>query len=294
MKPGAISAVITGASGGIGSEICRSLTAAPPRVLLIGRDAAGLGTLARELSDMPAPAPGSGMAGGIDPADGDRSRVDVLAVDLRLAQARLAVRDAARARHVTVLVNCAGIASFGPLEALDDGHLEDVIATNLTVPIALTRLLLPTLRSAREASILNIGSVLGGIGMPGFTAYAASKAGLHAFSEALRRELAGSSVRVQFLGARATKTAFNSPRVDAFNRATGAHSDPPRVVADAAVELLLSGRKERYLGVAERFLVHLNGVAPGWLDPGFRRHRQALAQSHAAPSPSPSQDMPLT
>ena len=47
-----------------------------------------------------------------------RGRVDVLAVDLRLAQARKAVRDAARARQANVLVNCAGIASFGPLESL--------------------------------------------------------------------------------------------------------------------------------------------------------------------------------
>ena len=294
MKPGAISAVITGASGGIGSEICRGLAARGARVLLIGRDAAGLGKLARVLSDLPAASHGTGEAAAVAPLEADRSRVDVLAVDLRVPQARLAVRDAARARHVNVLVNCAGIASFGPLESIDDDHLEDVIATNLTAPIALTRLLLPTLRSAREASILNIGSVLGGIGIPGFTAYAATKAGLHAFSEALRRELAGSPVRVQFLGARATRTAFNSPRVVAFNRTTGATSDPPRVVADAAVELLLSGRKEMYLGAAERFLMHLNGLAPGWLDPGFRRHRLALAHSDVCSTPSSSQDLPPT
>ena len=293
MKLGAISAAITGASGGIGSEICRRLAAGGARVLLIGRNAAALGALASTLSDLP-PARGPAAATGGDLPEDDRSRVDVLAVDLRLAQARLAVRDAARARQVNVLVNCAGIASFGPLDSIDDARLEEVIATNLTVPIALTRLLLPTLQGADQAAILNIGSVLGSIGMPGFSAYAASKAGLHAFSQALRRELAGGPVRVQFLGARATRTAFNSPRVEAFNRATGAHSDPPAVVAQAAVELLLSGRKEKYIGAAERFLMHLNAMAPGWLDAGFRRHRLALAQAHASPPPSSSQDLPLT
>jgi short-subunit dehydrogenase len=294
VKPGTISAIVTGASGGIGSEICRRLAARGARVLLIGRNASSLGTLAKALADMPAPSRGVGATlRGVPAEDDDRSRIDVLAVDLRLSEARLAVRDASRARHVNVLVNCAGIASFGPIESIDDDQLDDVIATNLTAPIALTRLLLPTLRATTEASILNIGSVLGGIGMPGFTAYAASKAGLHAFTEALRRELAGSPVRVQFLGARATRTAFNNARVEAFNRVTGAHSDPPQVVADAAVSLLMSGRNERYLGAAERFLVRLNAVGPGLLDPAFRRHRLALAQSPGTPTPSSSQDMPL-
>src|SRR5690606_27080214 len=105
---------------------------------------------------------------------------------------------------------------------------------------------------------------------------AATKAGLHAFSEALRRELADGPVRVQFLGARATRTAFNDARVEAFNRDTGAHSDPPGVVAQAVLDLLSSGRKERYIGLAERLLVRVNAVAPALLDPGFRRHRLAL------------------
>jgi short-subunit dehydrogenase len=292
MRPADMSAVITGANGGIGSEISRRLVAAGARVLLVGRDPASLGALANALSVPPLPV--AGDRAGATGSGADRSRVDVLALDLRLAQARIAVRDAAWSRHANVLINCAGIASFGPLETLDDAHLEDVVATNLTAPIALTRLLLPMLCSAREASILNIGSVLGSIGMPGFTAYAASKSGLHAFSEALRRELAGTSIRVQFLGARATRTGFNDARVAAFNRSTGARSDPPDVVARAAMEMLSSGRRERYLGLVERCLVRLNAIAPIWLDPGFRRHRQALSPASAAPSSHTSKDLPLS
>lgn len=295
MKLDTISAVVTGAAGGVGSELCRRLTAAGARVLLVGRCAEQLGKLAGVLADLP---PRSGLeaagmnAGGQDAAV-MRNRVDVLAVDLRLAQARQAVRDAARARHVNVLVNCAGVASFGPLQTLDDDHLADVIATNLTAPIALTRLLLPTLSGASEASILNIGSALGSIGMPGFSVYAAAKGGLHAFSEALRRELADGPIRVQFLGARATRTAFNDARVEEFNRRTGARSDPPALVAQAAIELLASGRGERYLGFPERLLVRLNALAPGLLDPGFRRHRLALAPA-AGPSTTPTpRDLPL-
>ena len=280
MKLDTISAVVTGAAGGIGSEICRRLTAAGARVLLVGRCAEQLGKLA-------------GTLAGEQNAAALRTRVDVLAVDLRLAQARQAVRDAARARHVNVRVHCAGVASFGPLQSLDDEHLADVIATNLTAPIALTRLLLPTLSGAPEASILNIGSALGSIGMPGFSVYAAAKGGLHAFSEALRRELADGPIRVQFLGARATRTAFNDARAEAFNRRTGARSDPPEVVAQAAIELLANGRGERYLGFPERLLVRLNGLAPGLLDPGFRRHRLALAPAPMPPTNPSTRDLPL-
>jgi short-subunit dehydrogenase len=262
-------------------------------VLLVGRSAERLGALASTLAEVQPKSGSSGNGNGNGRQDRNaaaaesRARVDVLAVDLRVAQARQAVRDAARARHVNVLVNCAGIASFGPIESLDDEHIEEVININLTAPIALTRLLLPTLAGAAEASVLNIGSALGSIGMPGFTVYAAAKSGLHAFSEALRRELAGGPVRVQFLGARATRTGFNDARVEAFNRSTGAHSDPPELVAAAAIELLMSGRSERYLGFPERLLVRLNGVVPTWIDPGFRRHRVAL------PANPYSKDLPL-
>src|SRR5690606_18784877 len=130
--------------------------------------------------------------------DGRRDRVDVLALDLTAPGSRMAVRDAAFARRVNVLVNGAAIPSFGPFESLDDAHLQRVITTDLIAPIALTRQLLPVLRVAPQAAILNIGSTLGSIGMPGFTVYAAAKAGMRAFSEALRRELADTGVRVQF------------------------------------------------------------------------------------------------
>lgn len=279
MRLDTISAVVTGAAGGIGSLVCRRLVERGARVLLVGRSADRLGRLASELAELPVRR-GSGYAISGSPDRGQssgRHRIDVLAVDLTLAHARQAVRDAADSRRVNVLINGAAISSFGALESLSDSHLDEVVRANLIAPIALTRLLLPTLRRAPEAAILNIGSTLGSIGLPGFTVYAAAKAGLHAFSEALRRELAGSTVRVQYLGARATQTAFNSPRVDAFNATTRTKSDPPEVVAAAAIAMLVSGRSERYLGFPEQLLVRINAVLPTLLDFGVKRHRLALS-----------------
>ena len=70
----------------------------------------------------------------------------------------------------------------------------------------LTRALLPTLRSQPASAILNIGSVFGSLGYPGFTAYSATKFALRGFTEALRREMADSKIGVHYFAPRATKT----------------------------------------------------------------------------------------
>lgn len=295
MRLSEVSAVVTGAAGGIGTPLCRRLLRAGARLLLVGRDPDRLSALAQSLAASPRPLQPASLfsAHGIEAAPcpgAARDRVDVLALDLTAPDCRLAVRDAASARRVNVLVNGAAIPSFGPFESLDDEHLQRVITTDLIAPIALTRLLLPVLRASPESAILNIGSTLGSIGMPGFTVYAAAKAGMRVFSEALRRELADTGVRVQFLGARATLTAFNDVRVAAFNRSTGTRYDLPDKVAAAAVEMLESGRAERFIGMPERLLVRVNGVAPASLDRGFRLHRRALSRNDAACAIEPSRE----
>lgn len=158
-----------------------------------------------------------------------------------------------------------------------------MLATNLLAPMLLTRALLPQLQSQREARVLNVGSALGRLGLPGYAAYSASKFGLRGFSEALRRELAGTPVRVQYLAPRATDTGFNDARVEAYNRATQTRSDSPEVVADAALRLLASGAAERFLGFPEALAVRINGLVPAWLDRAFGRHNDALRRTRELP-----------
>jgi short-subunit dehydrogenase len=164
------------------------------------------------------------------------------------------------------------VPSFGALESLDEAHLEAVLQTNLLAPILLTRLLLPVLQARRPAAVLNVGSTLGRLGLPGYSAYCAAKFGLRGFSESLRRELAGSGVHVQYLGPRATRTAFNDAQVEAFNQATGTASDPPEAVGAAVLRMLRDEAPERFLGLPEKLAVRLNGLVPRWLDGAFRRH----------------------
>jgi short-subunit dehydrogenase len=254
-----VSVVLTGATGGIGRAIARAFVERGDRIVLVSRSAEGLGRLARELSHDAAP-----------------GAVEALAVDVTTEQGRTAIVSRARARACDVLINDAAIPSFGPLESLDDAHVEAVIATDLVAPILLTRAMLPVLRQRSRATVLNIGSAAGRLGLPGFSVYGAAKFGLRGFSEALRRELADGPVRVRHLAPRATRTAFNDARVEAYNRATGARLDAPERVAAAAIAMVDGGAAERTLGFPEALAVRLNGLMPTLLDGAFRAHRAAL------------------
>lgn len=268
MRPEVARVLLTGATGGIGAAIARALVAQGAAVLLVARSADRLGRLAQDLG-------------------GDDERVAWLAVDLTRAHDLAGLTDVARDWGVNVLVNNAGLASFGAFDDQPAEHLQQLLHTNLLAPMLLTQALLPSLRAQPHAQVIQVGSVLGRLGLPGFAAYSATKFGLRGFSEALRRELAGSSVRVQYLGPRSTRTPFNDARVEAYNRATGTAMDTPERVADALLALLRSGAAERFLGFPESLAVRLNGLAPTLLDGAFDTHRRQLAPTpDLARSPS--------
>jgi len=253
--------VLTGAAGGIGAPTARALARAGARLVLVGRRAGALDALART----------------IERDAGLRARCLTVAADLTTASGVEAVRRAAESAGANVLVNNAGVPGFGALLDQEHEDIARVIATNLVAPMLLTHALLPQLRAQPEASVLNVGSVLGRLGLPGYSVYSASKFGLRGFSEALRRELADTTVRVQYLGPRTVATAFNGAAAEAYNRATATGSDAPERVADAVLQMLASGRAERFLGFPEKLAVRVNGVLPGALDGAFAKHRRALA-----------------
>jgi short-subunit dehydrogenase len=266
MKPQELSVVLTGASGGIGSALAAALANAGAQVLLVGRRGAPLAALAESLG-------------------GARNeRVAALAADITTAAGRATIRDIAAARGCNALVNNAALPCFGAFADTEPAQVDAVLQTNLVAPIQLTLALLPQLLAQRRSRVLNIGSATGRLGVPGFAVYGAGKFGLRGFSETLRRELADTSVRVQYLGPRATRTGFNDARADDFNRRTRTAVDAPEAVAAAALKLLLSGAAERFLGFPEAIAVRVNSVAPRLLDRAFAPHRAAL---NAAPAAAP-------
>jgi len=268
-------ALLTGATGGIGAAVAEALAAAGVRLLVTGRNGVKLEALRNRL-------PGA-------------DHVAVVA-DLASAAGRAELQQRAKAEGVDLLINNAGVSQLALLTEMDPEQLAATITTNLTVPMLLCRELLPLLAARPDAAIVNIGSILGSIGYAGSTAYCASKFGLRGFTEALRRELADTRVRVLYFAPRATATPINCERVVAMNEALGTAVDQPAQVAQQLVaSLRRSGERSRYLGWPERFFVRLNSLFPGLVDralasqlPTIRRYAGRTAVNANGPNSRPS------
>jgi 3-oxoacyl-(acyl-carrier-protein) reductase len=170
------SALITGASGGIGAEIARALHGAGATVALSGTRTAPLEALAAELG----------------------SRAHVLACNLSdPAEVEALVKRAAEAMGaVDVLVNNAGITRDGLAMRMSDDDWQAVIDVNLTATFRLCRAAIRGMMKARWGRIVNISSVVGATGNGGQANYAASKAGMVGMSKSLAAEVASRGITV--------------------------------------------------------------------------------------------------
>ena len=126
------------------------------------------------------------------------------------------------------------------------------------------------LQQQPEAVIVNVGSAFGSIGYPGFSGYCASKFGLRGFTEALKRELAASQVRVLYFAPRATDTSINSAAVVEMNQQLGTRMDSPDFVAAQLLAQLKSSQSRRFLGWPEQLFVRLNALFPAIVDKALR------------------------
>ena len=263
-------AVLTGATGGLGQEIARLLAPHCAALVLVGRDPARLAALAREARTHGVPA-------------------RALPADLTDASGREAVRRAAAEipGGIDLLVNNAGAGEFAWLADQSDEAIERVMQLNVVATMQLTRRLLPLLLAQPAARIVNVGSIFGHLGYPGYAAYSASKFALRGFSEALRRELADTPVRVGWFAPRAARTTMNRAAVSALNAELGVAMDEAAVVAEAFVEFLQHPARERLLGMPERLFARLNQVVPGLVDRALRRQLPVIRR-HARGEPSPS------
>ncbi len=240
--------LLTGATGGIGQCLAMALAGAGCNLILIGRDESFLEALRQRIPT------------------NDCEHI-ALGVDLLADSGRRELVQLCNRQGIDVLINNAGVSEFSMFEDIESSALAALIALNLTVPMLLIKELLPVLRRRPQAAVVNIGSVLGHIGYPGFSVYGASKAGLRGFSEALRRELADSSVGVLHISPRSTRTGINSQQVNALNAALGTASDTPEFVAAAIVKRLQSMKGgNAVIGWPERLFVWLNAVCPGLTD----------------------------
>ena len=170
-------ALITGASGGIGTAIAQALHKQGATVVLHGTRAERLAALAAEL--------------------GNGAHVVTANLSDRAEAASLAERAAeAAGAPISILVNNAGITRDNLAMRMKDEEWDDVLDVNMTASMMVTRSCLRAMMKARFGRIISVSSIVGVTGNPGQANYAASKAGMIGFSKALAAEVASRGITV--------------------------------------------------------------------------------------------------
>lgn len=252
--------VLTGASSGIGRELAQQLAARGARILLVGRRAGALQELEKAICD----------------AGGSAAHI---AADITTEEGYSAVVTSANRSlgGVDILINNAGVSSFGCFADTDPAMIEMLFRTNIIAPALLTRALLPQMIAQGHGRIVNLGSIFGSLGFAWFTAYSSSKYALRGFSEALRRELHGTGVGVTYVAPRAVRTAINSAAVYHMAEAVKMKMDEPDTVARWIVNAIEKDRQDAYYGLAESFFVKLNSLLPRVVDRGLCKQNRIMA-----------------
>lgn len=232
-------ALVTGASGGIGAEIARALHKAGATVALSGTRVGPLEELAAELG----------------------GRAHVLACNLSVAEeVEALVKRASEAMgSVDILVNNAGITRDGLAMRMSDDDWQSVIDVNLTSTFRLCRAAIRGMMKARWGRIINISSVVGTTGNAGQVNYAASKAGMVGMSKSLAAEVASRGITVNCVAPGFITTAMTDKLNEQQKGAilgsvpAGRMGEPAEI---AAAVLFLSSSEAGYVTGAT---LHVNG-----------------------------------
>lgn len=229
------SALVTGGSSGIGAAVAEALARAGCSVVIVGRDAGRLAALAGRT--------------------GARALVADLATPEGLSRA------ASAAGEVDLLVNAAGRGWCGPLCAMREPDIDALVALNLTAALRLTRAALPGMRQRGRGHLVFVSSIAT-VGVGGEAVYAATKAGLRAFADSVRHEVAAEGIGVTTLLPGAVRTPFFEHRGVPYTRRFPRQIDPA-AVAQALVRAVQHNQAEvftpRWLSVPAR----LHGALPG-------------------------------
>jgi short-subunit dehydrogenase len=184
--------LITGASSGIGLSFAKIFAREGYSLILVSRDENKLQTVKQELEK------------------NCQQKISVIAKDLSLPTSAQEVFDEVQKLGVTItaLVNNAGWGDYGSFEESNLTKQLNMIDLNIQALTELTYLFLPMIRAQKVGYILNVSSILGFVPGPFMSVYAATKAYVLSFSEAIREELRGTTVSVTTLAPGQTKTNF--------------------------------------------------------------------------------------
>ena len=188
--------IITGASAGVGAASARTFANLGANLVLVARGQVALDKITEELQAI--------------------TSVINIAMDINdpIANEALLVKAADAFTSIDVLVNNAGFHQRGDVEKNQATDLARMVDVNLRAPIQLSTLILPYLRQAGGGAIVNVGSLAGRTPLQGAATYAATKAGLRAFTYSLADELKGSDIYIGVVSPGPIDTGFIMSEID--------------------------------------------------------------------------------
>ena len=249
-------ALVTGASGGIGEALARLLAAGGANVVLVARSADRLAALAEELSQTHG-VKASVLAQDLSAPDA----VDIIAGEL-----------AARQLSIDILVNNAGFGVYGPFVTTSADEEARMLQVNVVALTMLTKRLLPGMVARRHGRVLNVASTAAFQPGPLMAVYYASKAYVLSFSEALSNETSGTGVTVTCLCPGPTETGFQDRARLRESRLFSALSVASAAdVARAGYDGLMAGRALVVPGLFNKAGLQVLRVTPRALVPRIIR-----------------------
>jgi short-subunit dehydrogenase len=240
-------ALITGASVGIGAAFAERLARDQYDLVLVARRADPLEELAKRLHD----------SRGVD--------AQVMPADLTLESDLQRVADYLGEAAIDVLVNNAGMGTVGRFHELDAARELEEIRLNVLALVRLTHAALPGMVARGHGRIINVSSMAGFAPMPFEATYAATKAFVNCFTEALHEELRDTGVRVQALCPGFTRTEFQERAGIDPSRVPGFAWMEPEPVVEASLAGIERGELICVPGVGNRLLATLQRVTPSAL-----------------------------
>jgi uncharacterized protein len=249
-------ALITGASSGIGKEFALQLAPVASRIILVARRSELLESLASTLRQ-----------------SRPELRVDCHTVDLSdPAQCDKLIREVQTAApELNLLINNAGLGDRGDFTSSEWSRVNAMLQVNIVALTELCHGLIPTLRENKDATIINLSSLASVVPIPDFAVYAASKAYVSSLSEALNMEIGNSGVWVTHVCPGPADTEFGSvaARKEGPRLADTPLPSPLKTPVDVVVRDALSAAARRkvriFTGARIRFLAVFASSAPLWL-----------------------------
>jgi uncharacterized protein len=237
-------ALITGASDGIGLELARIHASKGDNLVLVARSCDKLDAVKRELEG------------------GFNIEVNIIVKDLSVKDAAKEVYDEVKNKNIVVdyLVNNAGFGDFGMFAESDWNKQEKMISLNITALAHLTRLFLPGMIERREGKILNLASTASFQPGPRMSVYFASKAFVLSFSEAINNEVKDKGISVTALCPGSTESNFHAVAMNDPNLVEERKMPSAKEVAEIGYRAMMKGKpvvipgfKNAFLAFAVRF-----------------------------------------